>query len=110
MTIIIFTKEELIHNVLIGFKNNFVVSSLGRLHDMLLNEVVDMLAAIFGVAVLDEVQMVAWMNASTLNGVIVVDVNRQGTINWKGLLGEATKISIINDEHVGGSHNEDFGS
>ena len=70
MRITIVGGEELTHKVLASFKNNFAMSGLGSVLDVLLNEGVDALAAISAVAHLDEVAMVAKMNACTLSGVI----------------------------------------
>jgi hypothetical protein len=50
MKIIIIANEKLAHKVFACFRNNFVVNGLGRLLDELLNEDIDMLAAICVVA------------------------------------------------------------
>jgi hypothetical protein len=86
MRISIIGEEELTHKVLAGLKNNFVVSGLGRSLDVLLDKGVDALAPISVVANLDRVPMVAQMNARTLNGIIVVDVEDFG-MAWGNALG-----------------------
>ena len=79
-------EEELTHKVFASFQNDFVVSGLRRSLDMLLDEGVDTLAAISAVADLDEVTMVAKMNAHPLSGIIVVDVKDFGNA-WCNALG-----------------------
>ena len=59
-------EEALTHKVFSGFKNNFSMSGLGSLLDVLLDEGVDAVAAISAVVDLDGVAMVAKMNACTL--------------------------------------------
>ena len=124
MRITIIAEEDLTHKVLAGFKNNFTISGLGSLLDVIIDEGVNVFAAIFAVADLDGVAMVAHMNARTLSDVIVVDVEdfgvawynarggfltnlahksgaqKQGTTNQKGFLCEAVEISIIDRECV----------
>ena len=119
MRITIIAEEELTHKVLAGLKNNFAMSSLGSLLDVLLNKGVDALAAIYVVADLDWVAMVAQMNACTLSGVIAMDVEdfgmawgnahgrlptesanyngaqRQGATNLTRIFCEAIEINII---------------
>ena len=119
MRIIIIAEEELTHKGRDGFKDDIAMSGLGRSFNVLLNEGVDALAAISAVVNLDGVTIVVQMNVGTLSGVIAVDVEdfgmtwcnafgrllknlahysgmqRQGTTNGEGLLGEAVKISII---------------
>lgn len=58
----------------------------------MLNEGVNMLAAIFAVAVLDGVLMVAYINTCAVNGVIVVDVEDFGNA-WCNGNGKAPSIS-----------------
>ena len=53
---------------------------------MLLDEGVDMLVAISTVANLDGVPMVAQVNASTMSGIIAVDVEDFG-VAWYNALG-----------------------
>ena len=122
MRISIIAEEELTQKVLVGLKNNFIVSGLGRLLDVLLDEGVDALAAISAVADLDRVAIVTKRNACTQSGVIAVDVEdfgmarcnahrgllkdpahknraqRQGTTHGKGLLCEAIEFNIIEGE------------
>ena len=74
MRITFIAEDELTDKVLAGLKNNFAICSLGRSLDVLLDKDVDALAAISAVADIDWVVMVAQMNARTLSGVIVVDV------------------------------------
>ena len=116
-------EEELTYKVLAGFKDDFAMSGMGRSLDVLLEEGVDALATISAVANFDRMTMVAKMNAGTLSGVIAMDVEdsgmtwcnafgrlltnpahksgmqRQGTTNVEGLLGESIKINVI---HIGG--------
>ena len=90
---------------------------------MLLEEGVDAVATIFAVANFDWMTMVAKMNAATLSGVIAMNVEnsgmtwcnafgrlrtdpahksgmqRQGTTNGEGFLGESINISVI---YIGG--------
>jgi hypothetical protein len=86
MRISIIAEEELIHKVLAGLKNNFVVNGLGRSLDVLLDKGVDALATISAVANLDWVPMVAQMNARTLSGIIAVDVE-DFSMAWGNALG-----------------------
>ena len=67
-------EEKLTHKVLAGFYDDFVMNGLGLL-DVLLDEVVNVFVAIHAVANLDGVTMIAQMNASSLSGVIAVDVD-----------------------------------
>ncbi len=116
-------EEELTNKVLAGFEDDFAMSGLGRTLHVLLEEGVDALATISAVANFDRMRMVAKMNAGTLSGVIAMDVEdsgmtgcnafgrlltnpahesgmqRRGTTNLEGLLGESIKISVI---HIGG--------
>jgi hypothetical protein len=86
MRITIIAEKKLTHNVIVVFKNIFAMSGLGRSFHVLLNEDVDVLAAICAVANLDGVGMVAQMNANTLNGVIAVDIEDFG-VAWCNALG-----------------------
>ena len=81
MRIIIIAEEELTHKDLVGFKNNFAMSGLGRLLDILFDENVNALAAIFAVANPDGMPIVARMNARTLRRVVAVDVEDFG-VAW----------------------------
>ena len=74
MRIIIIAEEELTHKVLVGFTDDFAMSGLGRSFNVLLNEGVNALAAFPAVANLDGVTMIVHMNAGSMGGVIVVDV------------------------------------
>ena len=59
MKISVVAEEELTHKVFAGPKNNFAMSGLGDVLDVLLDKVVDALADISAVAGLDGVAMVA---------------------------------------------------
>ena len=68
MRISVIAEEELTHKVFGGLKNNFAVSGLGSALDDFLEKGVDALTAISAIACLNGVEMVAQMNAGTLNG------------------------------------------
>ena len=86
MRITIIAEEELTHKVLAGFWKDFVVSGLGRLLNVLLDEGVDALAAIPAIADLDGVTIIAKMNARLLSGIVAVDVEDFGNA-WCNALG-----------------------
>ena len=86
MRITIIAKEEFTHKVLAGFKDDFSMSGLGRLLDVLLKEGVDALVAISAIANLDGMTMVAHMNTNMLSGVIGVDVENFG-VTWCNAFG-----------------------
>lgn len=81
MRITSIVEEELTHKVLASFNNNFAMSGLGRLLDMVLDEGVNVHVVISAVANLDEVPMVAQMNGRTLSGVIAVEIEDLG-VAW----------------------------
>ena len=83
----IIAEEELTHKVLAGFEDEFALSGLGRLLNMLLEEGVDALVTISAIANFDWMTMVAKMNAGTLSGVIAMNVE-DSSMTWCKFMGE----------------------
>jgi hypothetical protein len=80
-------EDELTYNVLADFHTDFIVSGSRRSFDVLLDEGVDTFAAISAAADLDDVTMVAKMNAHPLSCIIAVDVEDFGNA-WCNALGK----------------------
>jgi hypothetical protein len=81
MRINIIAEEDLTNKIIAGIEDNFSISGLGCLLDVLLQEGVDAFATISAVANFDGMKMVAKMNACTLSGVIAMDVEDFG-MTW----------------------------
>jgi hypothetical protein len=76
--VIITTKEEITHNVFVGFKDNLVVRGLRRTVNVLFEKCIDTLLAVSAVSNLDWMSMSTDMNAGSLGGLLPMDVENFG--------------------------------
>jgi hypothetical protein len=76
MKIIIIAEEKVSHKV--GFLNDVAMTGLGHLLHVFLDKGVDTLVVIPTLIDLDEVTMVANMNARSMSGIIAVEVEDFG--------------------------------